>query len=199
MPEHSLWSDIFVMIILVYNLKQQTWYVSGISRNIGKYQKFWVVDVMFFFWQLTVGMARTESQWCTTVTRSLQRSSSEMLWRPSTSMPLWRTSKSSTVGNQAQLAHGTLTAVTWPPNHMLPWRPRLPFSCLSSLPPPQQNTEQIAWAPQPCFLVLSSFLTPFSLKMLPPWSLFFQRVTSKFLNPGFTVSIKFRNADYCTQ
>ena len=70
------------------------------SRNIRKHQKVWVVDVVFFFWQLTVGMAQMESRWYTMVTPLLRRSSSEMLWRPSTSMPLWRMSKSGSAGTR---------------------------------------------------------------------------------------------------
>ena len=163
------------------------------SRNIRKHQKVWVVDVMFFFWQLTVGMAQMESRWYTMVTRLLRRSSSEMLWRPSTSMPLWRMSKSGSAGTRDAACCNLAT------------KPRASLEATSPFLLPQfspsfpvKHCEQITWAPQPCFLVLSSFLTPFSLKMLPPWRIFFQRVTSKFLNPGCTVSIKFRNADYCT-
>lgn len=49
---------------------------------------FGVVDVKFCFWQLTVGMVQMESQSYTMVILSLQKFSSETLWRPSTSMPL---------------------------------------------------------------------------------------------------------------
>lgn len=185
MPEHSFRSDIFVMIIIRIssNNKLNTCLLfpelSGHTRNF----ELLMWHSVFGSWLLGWPRRRAGR------TPRLHAHFKDPLQRccgdhQQACLCEERVSRAA-AGSQARLAHAALPDVTRPPSHTLPWSLHLAFSCPGPLLPSQQDTEQTRAA---CtyFLVLSLFLTPFSLKMLPPRSTFLQRVTSKFLKPGCT-------------
>lgn len=167
------------------------WCLSDSSRNISKHQKLCVVDVTFCVWQLTVGMAQMGSQWSTTVILWLQKFSSEMWWRPSTSTPLWRMSKYTPPGAELARKHSP-TCHNYNTTH-----PSLESSCPFLRPwfSPSflaKHCEQIIRASCLYFLMLHLFLTPsVSRRCLleacscEDWLQHFYRVFIKFGNVSY--------------
>lgn len=141
MPECSiLCLYIFVIIVVWISPSSIITNVSGISRDIKKPDI--ILLMWLWFWQLTVGMAQMESRWSTMVILSLPKFSSEMWWRPSTSMPSWKTSKYSNTqelsstpspGSSAQVKAATEKQA------LFLGPPFLHSYCPGSLPSPQQR------------------------------------------------------------